>query len=152
MGARLRDARGRFTSSARPSNVTSLPQLQAQWLLQAGRAAGVTTELEALRSSALFRGVSLVAGTLAGLPFNSYTGGDDTNRRRVPSVFDNPDPDGQTPFEWKETAFTHLMLYGRCGALKVKTEAGGLAALPLVHPNSFTVALPTGKQAPAGGG
>jgi HK97 family phage portal protein len=132
------------------TNAASLPQLEAHWLLQAGRAAGVTTETEALRSSALYRGVSLVAGTLAGLPFNSYTG-EGTARRKVPSVFDNPDPDGQTPFEWKETAFTHLLLHGRCGALKVRNAAGGLASLPLVHPNSFRVALPTGDEDPAGG-
>jgi HK97 family phage portal protein len=151
MGARLRDARGRFVSaSAAPTNVVNLPQLQAQWLLHTGRAAGVTTEMEALRSSALYRGVSLVAGTLAGLPFVSYTG-EGTDRRKVPSVFDNPDPDGQTPFEWKETAFTHLLLHGRCGALKVRTEAGGLASLPLVHPSSFRVALPTKDEAPVGG-
>lgn len=132
-----------------PAN-DSLPQLQARWLLQTGRAAGVSTELEALHSSALYRGVSLVAGTLAGLPFNTFTG-EGIERQKVKSVFDNPDPSGQTAFEWKETAFTHLMLYGRCGALKVLTEAGGLSSLPLVHPSAFRVALPTGDEHPAGG-
>jgi HK97 family phage portal protein len=142
----------RPASIATPSNLNNLPQLEAHWLLRTGRAGAVEDELEALHSSALYRGVQLVAGTLAGLPFNSFTGtGQD--RRMVPSVFDNPDPDGQTPFEWKETSFTHLMLYGRCGALKVKNAAGGLAALPLVHPNHFTVRLPTQKdeKEPAGG-
>lgn len=128
----------------------SLPQLQAHWLLATGRAASVSTELEALKSSAMYRGVQLIAGTLAGLPFNSYTG-DGVDRRKMPSVFDDPDPDGQTPFEWKETAFTHLMLHGRCGALKVHNEAGGLASLPLVHPNSFQVRLPRVDERPAGG-
>lgn len=132
------------------TNAVNLPQLEAQWLLRAGRAGAVTDELEALRSSAMYRGVALISGTLAGLPFNSYTG-EATGRRIVPSVFDNPDPDGQTPYEWKETAFIHLILHGRCGALKIRNAAGGLAALPLVHPNHFNVALPAKDEHPIGG-
>lgn len=145
------------TPTVRPTSISAadvtalqLPQLEAQWLLRTGRAGAVSEELDALRSSALYRGVALVAGTLAGLPFNSYTG-EGQDRRKVRSVFDDPDPDGQTPFEWKETAFTHLILHGRCGAIKIMNEAGGLAALPLVHPNSFTVSLPTKDESPLGG-
>lgn len=108
-------------------------------------------EGSALGISALYRAVSLISGTLASLPLNSWTGGDG-QRKKVPSVFDDPDgPDGQTPFEWAETLLIHLLLHGRSGALKVKNEAGGLARLPLVHPLSFRVSLPDPDEHPVGG-
>lgn len=106
--------------------------------------AGISVgETSALSNSALFRGISLISGTLAGLPLNSWTG-KDSARKKVVSVFDDPDgPDGQTVFEWKETAFVHLVLHGRCGALKVRTEAGGLARLVLVHPLAWRPEQPS---------
>lgn len=119
--------------------------------------AGVTvSEYSALGLSAIYRAVNLVAGTLASLPFQSFREDASGIRQTVPSIFDDPDPGGQTQYEWTETAFAHLMLYGRAGALKVRTEAGGLAALPLVHPSCFRVELPTAEEyatgeLPAGG-
>lgn len=109
--------------------------------------AGISVnEATALGNSALFRGVSLVAGTLAGLPMNSWTG-EGTARKKVPSIFDDPDgPDGQTVFEWKETAFVHLILHGRCGALKIFNAAGGLVGLKLVSPLSWSVETPTAEE------
>jgi HK97 family phage portal protein len=107
--------------------------------------AGVTVgETAALGLSALYRALSLVSGTLASLPLNTWTGGSAAERKQVPSVFDDPDgPDHQTVFEWKESAFLHLLLHGKAGALKVRTAAGGLARLPLVHPLSFRVEQPS---------
>jgi HK97 family phage portal protein len=93
---------------------------------------------------------------LASLPFRSYRDGPD-GREQVGSVFDDPDgPDGQTVYEWKESAFLHLLLHGRAGALKVRNEAGGLVRLPLVHPLAFQPRWPTPEEfrtgnLPAGG-
>jgi HK97 family phage portal protein len=118
---------------------------------------GVTVgEYSALGLSAVYRAVNLVAGTLASLPFKSFREDAGGIRQTVPSIFDDPDPGGQTQYEWTETAFAHLMLYGKAGALKIRTEAGGLAALPLVHPSCFRVELPTLEEystgvLPAGG-
>lgn len=114
------------------------------------------SEFSSLGLSALYRAVNLIAGTLGALPFGSYRTDEAGTKIRVSSIFDDPDPDGQTPYEWKETLFAHLVLHGKAGALKVKTEAGGLAALPLVHPSSFQVCLPTTEEyasgrLPAGG-
>lgn len=109
--------------------------------------------------SAFYRACMLIAGTLASLPLNSWTGPED-DRKKVASVFDDPDgPDGQTPYEWKETLFLHLLLYGRAGAIKATNQAGGLVRLPLVHPVSFSVRQPTleeqqgapGTRMPVGG-
>jgi len=120
--------------------------------------AGVTvSETNALGISAFYRALSLISGTLASLPMPSYRTGDQGRPEVVASIFDDPDgPDGQTVYEWKETAFLHLLLHGRCGALKVRNEAGGLVRLPLVHPLSFRVEWPTlGEyqtgELPAGG-
>jgi HK97 family phage portal protein len=106
---------------------------------------GVTVgETSALGLSALYRALSLVSGTLASLPLNSWRDAGGDQREKVASVFDDPDgPDHQTVFEWKESAFLHLMLHGRAGALKVRNEAGGLVRLPLCHPLSFQVMQPT---------
>jgi HK97 family phage portal protein len=108
--------------------------------------AGVSVgETSALGLSALYRALSLVSGTLASLPMNSWRpAGDADQREKIVTVFDEPDgPDEQTVFEWKETAFLHQMLHGRAGALKVRNGAGGLTRLPLVHPLSFRVEQPT---------
>lgn len=101
-------------------------------------------ETSAMGLSALYRAVNLVAGTLASLPLNSWRGTGGDQREKVTSVFDDPDgPDGQTVYEWKETAFLHLLLHGKAGALKVRNEAGGLVRLPLCHPLSFQVVQPS---------
>jgi HK97 family phage portal protein len=102
------------------------------------------SEYSALTSSALYRAVMLVSGTLASLPLKSYTTDAEGMPKKVTSIFDDPDgPDGQTPFEWMQTASIHRMLYGTAGCLKVKNNAGGLVRLPLVHPLSWSVELPT---------
>lgn len=109
--------------------------------------AGVSLgEQSALGLSALFRGVSLISGTLASLPLRSLRLDDSGAPQQVPSVFDDPDPDGQTYFEWAESLFAHLVVHGRAGALKVRTEAGGLAALPLCHPLTWYPELPTMEE------
>lgn len=101
----------------------------------------------AMGLSSVYRAVSLVAGTLASLPLRSLRENAQGDPEKVSSVFDDPDgPDGQTQFEWTETLFAHLMIHGRAGALKVKTEAGALARLPLVHPLSFRVEEPTPEE------
>jgi HK97 family phage portal protein len=119
--------------------------------------AGVTVgETSALGLSALYRALNLIAGTLASLPLNTWTG-QEAERKKVPSIFDDPDgPDQQTVYEWKESVFLHLLLHGRAGALKVRNEAGGLVRLPLVHPLAFQVVQPTvdefqSGKLPAGG-
>lgn len=105
---------------------------------------GVTvSETTTMGLSAFYRAVSLIAGQLASLPFRSFTGQPGEQAKQVASVFDDPDPGGQTQYEWTESAFAHLILHGRCGALKIRNEAGGLIGLPLVHPYSFQVCEPT---------
>jgi HK97 family phage portal protein len=113
----------------------------------------VTDEQQTMGLSAVFRAVSLIAGQLASLNLRTYTG-TGPERRVVGSIFDDPDPTGQTPFEWKETAFVHLLLHGRAGAVKQRTAAGGLTGLPWAHPDTWKVRRPLPSDpgpAPVGG-
>jgi HK97 family phage portal protein len=104
-------------------------------------------EFSTLGLSAMYRACALISGTLGSLPLTTYRTGDDGRPQVVASVFDDPDgPDGQTVYEWKETLLLHLLLHGRAGALKVRTQAGALTRLPLVHPYSFTVCQPTAEE------
>ncbi len=117
----------------------------------------VVGEHSVLSASPFFRGIMLISGTLAGLPLNTYSSDKDGQPKKVNSIFDDPDgPDGQTVFEWKQTAFIHRILHGSAFALKVRNAAGKLVRLPLLHPLCVQVELPTAddyanKNLPLGG-
>lgn len=101
--------------------------------------------------SAFWRALNVIAGTLASLPLVTFTQPPGGRRKQVSSVFDVPDGMfDQTPFEWKESIFLHQLLHGRAGALKLRTESGALARLPLVHPLTFSVVQPSLAEYRAG--
>lgn len=129
-----------------PSAVTRSVADPALAILFGGNPFGGVTvsEYSTLGSSAFYRAIMLISGTLATLPLRSYRTNDKGQPEIVKSIFDDPDgPDGQTPYEWKQTAFIHRLLHGSAFAIKVRTEAGALARLPLIHPLSCRVELPT---------
>jgi HK97 family phage portal protein len=105
----------------------------------------------ALGISAFYRATALISGTLASLPLRTLTENGPGVRETTGSVFDDPGgPDGQTPYEWKESLLVHLLLHGNAYALKLRNSAGGLAALPLVHPLAVKTELPTPAEYKAG--
>lgn len=146
---------------ADPVNSTSVGNPQLAALFSPGGVvdlAGVVVgEQSSLGLSALFRGVSLISGTLGSLPMRSLRMNSAGAPEETPSVFDDPDgPDGQTPFEWKESLFAHLVIHGRAGAIKVRSVTGAVVRLPLVHPLSWFPELPSMEEyrsgnLPAGG-
>jgi HK97 family phage portal protein len=100
----------------------------------------VVTTSTALGLTAYFRAVSIVAGTIAGLPLKSYRRGEDDTRERVASWVDDPGgPDGPTAFEWKETLAAHLMLQGNAYGLHLYGEAGQIAGMQLLEPSAVGV-------------
>lgn len=134
-------------SKTRPGNLTSISSPLVAQLLAPGGGVDVggivVGEHGSMGLSAFFRAVSLITGTLASLPLPTYTEGE-SGRVQVPSIFDNPDTDdGVTPYEWKETAFSNLIMWGRCGAIKMRTAAGGLGRLQLRHPATWCVVIPS---------
>lgn len=102
------------------------------------------SEYSILGNSAFFRAVMLISGTLAALPLRSLEADENGQPKKVKSVFDDPDgPDGQTVFEWKQTAFIHLLLHGGAFAYKLRNGAGALGRLPLIHPLACRIEQPT---------
>lgn len=113
--------------------------------------AGVpVTEASSLGFTAVWRAVSIISGTIAGLPLKSYRNvkvkvddgeGEVDGIRRVqtPSFLDNPGGSWLTPFELKEIALVHLLLHGNAYLLHVLNGAGSVDSLMPIHPSCVTV-------------
>lgn len=85
--------------------------------------------------SAFFRGVALISGTIAGLPLKTYRDTAEGERQRLKSWLDDPaGPDGQTPFEWKETCTLHLLLHGNLYLAHLFNQGGVVIGAVPVHP------------------
>lgn len=124
------------STAVKPRNTVSISDPNIASLFgSAPVLAGVdVNERSALGISAFYRAVSLVSGTIAQLPLRALR---DTASGpvRVRSVLDAPGgTDGQTPYEWVETAVVHLMLHGNAFALVAKLGSGAVGELRLVHP------------------
>lgn len=124
----------------------------ADWLGVGSRSyAGVSVgEWSALGVPAVWRSVSLIAGTVASLPLKTYRDLPDGSRERVKSFLDNPaGVEAQTPYEWTETVMTHLLIHGNAFLLHQYGGAGQLMGLTPVHPSAVAVAydasVPGGK-------
>ncbi len=87
--------------------------------------------------SAFWRGVSVLAGTIAGLPLITYEKGPSDDRARVSSVLDRPMPRGaMTAFEWKELLMVHVIVTGNAYHAPQYTNGGELMYLRPVMPSS----------------
>lgn len=96
------------------------------------------TEQTVTGISAFYRAVSIVAGTIAGLPMPTLEDQPDGTTLKVRSVFDFPggrDMDSLTPFEWKEIVVACLMMHGNAFAFPIRNGAGGLAQFQILHPS-----------------
>lgn len=102
---------------------------------------GVTvSEQTALTLSAVYRSVSIIAGSIASLPLRTLMDTPGGMRERSGSFLDFPHGrDGMTAFEWKELVVIHLLLNGNAFLQHVYNGAGTLAALHPVHPSMVEV-------------
>jgi HK97 family phage portal protein len=92
------------------------------------------SESSALGSTAFYRAVSIIAGTIAGLPLKTYRRGPDDTRERSTSFLDHPaGPYPLTPFAWKELVMSHLLIQGETFLLHIYNGAGALVGLWPVH-------------------
>lgn len=106
-----------------------------------GNSAGVTlTEGTSLGLSAVWRSVSLISGTIAGLPLKTYRRVGDGGRERVPSFLDSPHPD-MSPFEWAELTLAHELLWGNAYLLHVYGGAGQIVGLSPLPPYAVRLSL-----------
>jgi HK97 family phage portal protein len=110
--------------------------------LQGSTLAGVTVnESAAVGLTAVYRAVSIISGTIAGLPLRSLRTSGDGARERVETWLDNPAGPGSdlTQFEWVETVMVHLLLHGNAYLLRVYNGAGAVVGLSPVPPSAVTV-------------
>lgn len=112
-----------------------------------GTDAGVhVSESSALGVTAFYRGVALIAGTIAQLPLKTFTKGKGGARKQVPSFLDNPGGDLLTPFEFKELTTYHVVIHGNAFLLHQRNMGGSLMSLFPVHPSLVQVELATDDQ------
>lgn len=107
--------------------------------------AGVqVSELAAFGLTAFFRAVSIISGTVAGLPLKSYRTLEDGTKERVNTFLDDPGrmtPLGPTPFEWVELVLVHLLVHGNAYLLHFYNGAGSIIGLAPIHPSAVSVKL-----------
>lgn len=137
-----------------PKNQTisvSDPRLIEWFGLGAPNYAGVEVgEHSALGVSAVWQAVSLISGSIAGLPLRTLRDVDGT-RTRVNSFLDDPGAHiGLTPFAWKEQILVHLLMHGEAFLAHVYNGAGTIAGLTPFHPGAVEVqwddGVPGGKR------
>jgi len=110
-------------------------------------------EGSAMALSAVYRAVSLIAGTLASLPMPTVRDTGDGMRQQVQSFLDDPGgPEGPTPYSWKETCFAHMLLHGDAFLAHVYNGAGALAGLVPLHPQFVEVRWVRADEKPRPGG
>jgi HK97 family phage portal protein len=95
-------------------------------------------EERSLGIMAVWRSVNLIAGTAAALPLHAYKEDGEARVRVGPEsqaarLLDDPHPD-MTPFEFWETVYAHLLLWGNAYIRKVRNRLGQVMELWPVHP------------------
>lgn len=96
------------------------------------------TENLALTIMSVWRAVNLLAGTAAGLPLHPYKEDGDARVRagadsQAARLLEEPHPD-MTPFEFWETVYGHLLLWGNAYVRKVRNRLGHVVELWPLHP------------------
>ena len=100
-------------------------------------------EFSALRVSAVYACVRILAESIAALPLHVYEYRDG-GKERVPKhplyflLHDAPNRE-MTSFIFRETLMTHLLLYGNCYAQIIRNNGGGVIGLYPLLPNRMTV-------------
>jgi HK97 family phage portal protein len=139
----------RFVSGDTGRSISIGDPALAEYLGFGARSAAgqVVNEQTAVGSTAYWRGVNIISGTIASLPMKSYRKLPDGTREQVPSVFDNPGaPIGLLSHTWVELIINHLLMHGNAYLLHIYNGGGGLAGLQPLHPSAVTVDVSTGQK------
>lgn len=101
-------------------------------------------------STALYRCVSLLANTVAGMPLKTYrtftTDDKVDHRESVPSLIDDPCSPWFTPYQWKHLVMVHGALHGNAYLKHIYDGSDKLVALFPLHPNLVTVSWVNGDR------
>ncbi|HVV37595.1 MAG TPA: phage portal protein [Acidimicrobiales bacterium] len=108
------------------------------WLGGERTHAGVrVSEQRVLGIPAYYRGVSIVSGTMAGLPLKPYQRGTRTAVMQR-TVLDNPNP-RQTPFEFWQTMYANAVTWGNMYGRKLRDGADIVRQVWPLHPSRVRV-------------
>jgi len=105
--------------------------------------AGTTVnEKTSMGMPAVWRAVTLNAGTAASLPLHAFKGGDETRQPlmsgQAADLLAEPHPD-LTPFELWEIVYGHLQLWGNAYLRKLRNRFGQVVELWPIHPSQVRV-------------
>lgn len=128
-----------FSEPPPPEYSISDPAL-AEFLGLSGLSGVDITEERALGLTAIFRAVSLISGTIAGLPLKVYEGSG-PSRKQVEGHWLTEKPCGpydMSAFSFIETLMLHLLLHSEGYLKSVYTAGGELVGLWPVHPLAIT--------------
>ncbi len=112
----------------------------AEWFGTANSATGLAVTADsAMRVTAVYRAVSILAQTYASLPLGVYrqldNGGKDRDRKHpLDAVLTRQPNRWQTSFEWREMMSGHFALRGRCYSEIVSTGTRHVSELVPLHP------------------
>ena len=113
----------------------------AEWFGAANSATGLAVNADsAMRVTAVYRAVSILAQTYASLPIGVYrqldNGGKERDRKHpLDTVLTRQPNRWQTSFEWREMMSGHFALRGRCYSEIVSTGSRHVAELVPLHPD-----------------
>lgn len=113
------------------------------WLGQTN-AGEVITERNALQMTAVYACVRIIAEAMAGLPLHVYKYGDDGSKEKdykhplYHLLHDEPNPE-MTSFIWRETAMTHMLLWGNSYSQIIRDRAGRVIGLYPLMPDRMKV-------------
>lgn len=125
-----------------PSFSIGDPALAEYFSYPGNYSAGVAVdEHSAVGLTAVYRAVSIISGTIAGLPLRSYRTKPDGSRQPVDTFLDAPSGPGgpYTQFEWLELVMVHLLLHGNAYLQHVYGGAGQIVGLMPLVPSAVTV-------------
>lgn len=100
-------------------------------------------EKNSLQMAAVWRAVSLIAGTAASLPLKTYRRG--SLEESPLRVLRDPNP-AQTPFEFWETVYLQLLLWGNAYVLKERAAGGQVQNIWPLHPSRVKVGAVAGTK------
>lgn len=96
------------------------------------------TEGTSLGMPAVWRSVTLIAGTCASLPLKAYRRGDDSRQPLasgyVADLLDGPHPD-TPPYEFWETVYAHVLLWGNAYIRVLRNSLNQPKELWAIHPS-----------------
>ncbi len=128
-----------------PTRTLRDPALAGYLGYAADEAGTSVNERTALASTAVYRCVSIIASTVAGLPLKSYRDVDGV-RNPVKTVWDDPGAGVFTRYEFVHTCMVHLALHGNAFLLHVYNGGGALVGFFPVHPSAVSVKFDRDEQ------